>query len=53
MFDLVDMIIINKTKDIARSMLADRVTIEFVMRHTGLDEETVRKLKDEMEAIVV
>ena len=38
----------NATK-IAKSMLADNVSVDFVARHTELDEETVIKLKEEME----
>jgi len=49
MFDMVDMILVKGAKDIAKSMLTDRVSIEFVARHTGLDEESVRKLKEEMD----
>jgi len=49
MGDLFEMIEKRNLKKIARSMLQDRVTIDFVVRHTELDEETVRKLKEEME----
>jgi hypothetical protein len=32
---------------------SDRVSIEFVARHTGFDEETVRELKEEMLSLEV
>ena len=49
MADLFEMIEKRNLKKVARSMLQDRVTVDFVVRHTALDEETVRELKDEIE----
>ena len=37
--------IMDEKMAIAKSMLTDKVTIEFVSRHTGLDESTVQKAK--------
>jgi len=43
--------VMDEKMKIAKSMLKDKVTIEFVSRHTGLDEDTVQKLKDEVDAV--
>ena len=49
---LVTEIVVDRVMDekmeIARSMLKDRVSIDFVSRHTGLDESTVREIQDKM-----
>jgi|GEM_PF-2837762 len=47
---LAEEVIMDEKMAIAKSMLTDKVTIEFVSRHTGLDEATVQKLKDEVDA---
>ena len=49
---LVTEIIVDRVMDekmeIARSMLKDKVSIDFVSRHTGLDESTVRGIQEEL-----
>jgi len=42
------MIAMDELKAVAKSMLRDRVTIDFVVRHTGLDESTVREIQEEL-----
>jgi len=42
------MFVMDELKAVAKSMLRDRVTIEFVVRHTGLDEATVKELQEEL-----
>jgi len=42
------MFVMDERTEIARSMLRDKVSIEFVSRHTGLDESSVRKIQDEL-----
>ena len=49
MTDLAVMLMDDKAIEIAKSMLKDKVTIEFVARHTGLDVSTVEKLKMELD----
>jgi hypothetical protein len=49
MNDMFEMIYRDRSIDIAKSMLKDRVTVEFIARHTGLDENTVRELQLESE----
>jgi len=54
MTDLGSMLVTATIKDVkievAKSMLKDKVTIEFVSRHTGLDEAAVKELQAELEA---
>jgi hypothetical protein len=52
MTDLAEMIIEDKLVEIARGMLKDKVSIDFVSRHTGLDETTVRDLQAEINEAV-
>jgi hypothetical protein len=52
MTDLAEMIIEDKLIEIAKGMLKDMVSIEFVSRHTGLDETTVRELQLELKEAV-
>ena len=33
----------------AKGMLREKVSIEFASRHTGLDESTIRQLKEELD----
>ena len=42
------MFVMDELKAVAKSMLRDRVTIDFVVRHTGLDESTVREIQEEL-----
>ena len=54
MTDLGTMLVMDTVSErnieIAKSMLRDRVSVEFVSRHTGLDVDTVQKLKDELDS---
>ena len=50
MTDLGTMLVSERSAEIAKSMLRDRVNVEFVSRHTGLDVETVQQLKDELDS---
>jgi hypothetical protein len=52
MTDLAEMIIGDKLIEIAKGMLKDKVSIDFVSRHTGLDESTVRELQTELSEAV-
>ena len=49
MSDMGTLLVKDRNMEIAKSMLKDRVSVEFVARHTGLDEETVQQLKDELD----
>jgi len=49
MSDMGTLLVKSKSMEIAKSMLKDRASIEFVARHTGFDEETVQQLKDELD----
>jgi hypothetical protein len=40
----------EKFSEVAKSMLRDKCTVEFAARHTGLDIETVQRLKEELES---
>lgn len=48
MTDLGTMLVIDERMEIAKSMLKDRVSIEFIVRHTGLDENIIKQLQTEL-----
>ena len=50
MTDIGTMLVSERSAEIAKSMLRDKVTVEFVSRHTGLDMDTVQQLKNELES---
>ena len=49
MTDLGTLLVSERNTEIAKSMLRDKVSVEFVSRHTGLDVATVQQLKDELD----
>ena len=46
---IVEDAIKDKSMEIAKGMLKDKVSVDFVMRHTHLDESTIRQLQKEID----